>query len=130
MENKSTEQDHQRPDGNRLLDASLFRMDLNQFADQIKNEAGWKTGDKNSITVYKSENLRIVLIGLHKEAELKKHTAIGTISVQVLEGKIRFSTEEESVELTKGEMIALHKQIPHQVQAIEESIFLLTVAVT
>ena len=130
MENKSSGSTPQRPDGTRLLDASLVRMDLNQFIDQIKKEENWLSGDKNSITVYKSETLRIVLIGLHKDAELRKHTAIGTISVQVLEGKIEFSTEEETIQLAKGEMIALHKKIPHQVLALEESLFLLTVAVS
>ncbi len=59
-----------------------------------------------------------------------KHTADGIISVQVLEGQIVFTTEEQSVELQKGEMLALHENVPHSVLATEETIFLLTLTTT
>jgi quercetin dioxygenase-like cupin family protein len=72
--------------------------------------------------------MRIVLIGLHDGAELKTHTANGVISVQVLEGQIKFTAEEQTVSLVKGQMIALHEKIPHSVLALEETFFLLTLA--
>lgn len=74
--------------------------------------------------------MRIVLIALHKGAEMAKHLAQGIISLQVLEGHIIFTTEEHCVELGKGEMLALHERIPHCVQAKEETIFLLTLTTT
>lgn len=127
MENKQ-DATPQRPDGERILDASLVNMDLNEFKRQLRSESSWNDSDRNSITIYKSENMCIVLIGLHKGAELKKHTANGLISVQVLDGEILFATEEKSHVLHKGQMVALHKQIPHYVKALEESFFLLTIA--
>lgn len=72
--------------------------------------------------------MRIVLIGLHEGAELKTHTANGVISVQVIEGFIKFTTEPETVELGKGQMLALHKNVPHSVIALKETFFLLTLA--
>jgi len=48
--------------------------------------------------------------------------------VQVLEGRIQFDTGQQSVELSKGHMLALHEGIPHSVLAKEESVFLLTLA--
>lgn len=36
MENKSNESTPQRPEGDRMLDASLVTMDLNQFIEQVK----------------------------------------------------------------------------------------------
>jgi quercetin dioxygenase-like cupin family protein len=128
MENKPNEPPQQRPERDRFLDATLVTMDLNHLIEQVRNEAVWKNSDRNSITIYKSENLRLVLIGLHKNAELKTHTANGIISVQVLEGHIKFTTEQQVVELQKGEMLALKKQIPHSVLALEETFFLLTMA--
>jgi len=126
MENKSNEATRQRPEGDRLLDAPLVTMDLNHLMEQVRNEPSWKDSDRNSITIYKSENMRVVLIGLHQNAELKTHTANGIISVQVLEGHIRFTTEQQVTELEKGQMLALRKQIPHSVLAIKETFFLLT----
>ena len=130
MEEKSNEATNQRPQGDRIMDASLVTMDLGSFTEQIRNEQAWKESDRNAITVFKTNGMRIVLIALHKDAEMAKHKADGMISVQVLEGQILFTTEEQSVKLGKGEMLALHENVPHSVLAKEETIFLLTLTTT
>ena len=108
------------------MDAPLLNMDIPQFIQQLKAEATWQTSDRNAMTVYKTNGLRIVLIALHEDAILKEHTADGIISLQVLEGEIIFSAGGQSVTISKGQMIALHKGLPHSVKAINESVFLLT----
>jgi len=128
MENKSNEATPQRPEGDRLLDAPLVTMDLNHLIEQVRREPSWKDSDRNSITIYKSESMRIVLIGLHENAELKTHTAKGIITVQVLEGHIKFTTEQDVVELKKEQMLALKKQMPHSVLALKETFLLLTMS--
>ena len=130
MEEKSNEATIQRPQGDRIMDAPLVTINLGSFIAQIKAEKAWKDSDRNAITVFKTDGMRIVLIALHKDAEMKKHTADGMISVQVMEGQILFTTEEQSVELGQGEMLALHKNVPHSVLAREETIFLLTLTTT
>ena len=130
MEEKSNEATIQRPQGNRIMDAPLVTINLGSFIEQIKAEKAWKDSDRNAITVFKTDAMRIVLIALHKDAEMKKHTADGMISVQVMEGQILFTTEDQSVELGQGEMLALHKNVPHSVLAKEETIFLLTLTTT
>ncbi len=75
------------------LDGPLVEVDLYSFRRQIKQEQTWSSSDRNAITVYKTTGMRIVLVALHQGAEMKTHTAPGIISVQVLEGKIRFTTE-------------------------------------
>ncbi|MCY7291146.1 MAG: cupin domain-containing protein [Ferruginibacter sp.] len=130
MENKYNDSTPQRPDGERILNADLVEMNLNQFVLQIKKESTWLDSDRNSMTIFKSEILTIVLLGLHKNAEMKTHQANGVISVQVLEGKINFNTQQKTVSLEKGQMIALHENIPHSVIALEETFFLLTLALT
>src|SRR5215210_1829122 len=97
MENKSNEATQQRSEGDRMLNAPLVEMDLNKLIEQVRNEPTWKESDRNSITIFKSDSMRIVLIGLHESAELKTHTANGIISVQVLEGKINFPAEQQTV---------------------------------
>ena len=130
MDEKSNEATTQRPQGDRIIDASLVIIDLHSFNEQITNEQAWKENDRNAITVFKTNGLRIVLIALHKDAEMTKHTANGIISIQVLKGKILFTTEEQSVELGSGQMLALHEGVGHSVLAKEESIFLLTLTTT
>lgn len=115
-----------RPKGNRPLDASLVEMDIAKFKEQIKQEAAWRENDRNAITIFKTNGMRIVLVGLKTGAVMKTHTAAGIISVQVLEGKINFNTAERAVDLGIEQMLALHADIPHNVKAREESFFLLT----
>src|SRR5690554_4574739 len=128
MSEKSDDRTKERLELNRVLDAPLLGIDLNAYLQQIKSEKAWKDTDRNVITVCKTKGMSIVLFALHKGAELKRHTAQGVISVQVLQGKIRFDSDEESLERAKGQLLMLHEKIPHSVLALEESVFLLTIA--
>jgi len=128
MENKSNDATQQRPEGERILNAPLVEKNLNEVIKQIKSESTWADSDRNSITLFKSETMIIVLIGLHENAELKPHKANGVISVQVLEGKIEFTAGQQNTNLEKGQMIALQENITHTLRAVTESFFLLTLA--
>lgn len=128
METKYNESTEQRPEGGRVMDAPLVSIDVPGFIREIKNEDAWKKNDRNAITIYKTDGMRMVLIALHEDAVMAKHTANGVISVQVWEGEIIFSAANQSVVLKKGQMVALHKGEPHSVAATKESVFLLTIA--
>ncbi len=126
MEIKNNDSTDLRPDGARLMDSPLVSIDIPEFIKLLKAETTWQTSDRNAITVFKTNGMCIVLIALHKETVMKKHTAENIISVQVLEGEINFSTDNESFILRQGNMVALHEGLPHSVKAIKESVFLLT----
>ena len=128
MENKSNDATPQRPEGNRVLNAPLVEINLPNLITQLKDETTWTDSDRNSVTLFKSETMRIVLLGLHEKAELKPHKANGVISVQVIEGKINFVTEQQTSLVEKGQMIALQENISHSVLALTETFFLLTLA--
>jgi len=126
MKNKSNEATPLRPEGERMLNARLVEIDLNKFIAELKQETTWADSDHNSITVFKSDTTTIVLIGMHKNAELKEHKAIGNITVQILDGEINFFAEQQTLSLVKGQMITLEANISHSVTALKESFFLLT----
>jgi quercetin dioxygenase-like cupin family protein len=50
---------------------------------------------RNAITVFKTNGLRIVLMALHKDAEMTEHSADGPISIQMLEGRIIFKQKNK-----------------------------------
>jgi quercetin dioxygenase-like cupin family protein len=127
-ERKTNESTPLRPEGDRDLNAPMVTMDLISLQAQIKNEEAYRNGDRNAITIFKSDGMRIVLIALHEGAEMKTHKAPGMISVQVLEGNIIFKTEHETTDRTAGQMLVLHTGIPHSVVAKTASVFLLTLA--
>ncbi|GAO42743.1 cupin domain-containing protein [Flavihumibacter petaseus] len=120
----------QRPEGKRIIDGPLVEINLPGLISEIKAESTWKESAHNAITVFKSSSMRIVLMGLHRKAELKPHQANGVISVQVLEGSIQFTTGDQAVIVKAGQLIALEENLTHSVVALEESFFLLTLALT
>lgn len=128
MEEKSNRATELRPEGSRVLDAPLVKMELKVLIEQIKDEKQWKDSDRNAITIFKTKGMTVVLMALRKEAEMPAHSTEGILSLQVLEGNIYFTTHSESVELTEGNMIALHEKLQHRVHAIKQSILLLTIA--
>lgn len=129
MPGKSNDSTPKRPEGERALDASLVTVNLPFYINQIKKEASWKEGDRNAITLFKSDNLRLVLIALRPEAEMSTHTSPGVLHIQVIEGQIRFITDQQIVELNKNQMLVSHEGIPHRVKAESEAVFLLSISV-
>lgn len=130
MKKKVNEATSKRPQGDRVIDDALVTADINLLIKQLKNEQTWQDGDRNAITIFKTDGLRIVLTALRKGAEMKKHKADGLLSLQVLKGRISFTTDEQAVECDEGRLLTLHPSIPHDVLAKEETVFLLTLTTT
>jgi quercetin dioxygenase-like cupin family protein len=115
-----------RPDADRIIDASMVKIDLPAFIEQTRMEKSYLENGRNAMTVFKTKGMIMVLIILGKGAEMIRHKTSGLVSVHVLEGQIEFHTEDEKVGLSKGQALALHEGIYHSVTAKEEAAFLLT----
>jgi quercetin dioxygenase-like cupin family protein len=109
------------------LSASLLTLDLNREIEQLRSEGRWQSGH-TAKTLAKYPDFRVVLIVMKTGGRLEKHRTEGRISVQTLDGRIRFSTAERSVELAAGQMLTLEHDIPHDVEGIADSAFLLSIA--
>lgn len=70
--------------------------------------------------------LRIGLIAMKSGSQWQEHKTESRIVIQVIEGHIRFSLKGRACELRKGELLMLEPGIPHSVEALEETAFLLT----
>ncbi len=127
MEEKYIDATFNRPEGDRALDAGVLLIDLPSFCEQIKKEKTWKENDRNSIAVFKTDKMRIVLVAMHKDAEMHTKHPENILSLQVIEGTIKLSTKQKSVEITKGQLLALHEQVDYSLHALEETAFLLTI---
>jgi quercetin dioxygenase-like cupin family protein len=109
------------------LTAALLALDLTREIKQLRSEGRWQSGH-TAKTLAKYPDLRVVLIVMKAGGRREKHQAEGRISVQTLDGKIRFNTAERSVELPAGQMLTLERSIPHDVESTVDSAFLLTIA--
>ena len=59
---------------------------------------------------------------------MDRHHVDGRFSIQALQGRIRVRIGEESIEVSAGEMVVLDYGIPHELEALDESAFLLTIS--
>jgi quercetin dioxygenase-like cupin family protein len=110
-----------------ILAAPLLTLDLTREIEQLRSEGRWQSGH-TARTLAKYPDLRLVLIVMKAGGRIEKHRADGRISVHTLDGLIRFNSAERSVELASGQMLMLEGGIPHDVEGIVDSAFLLTIA--
>ena len=128
MEEKFNEATINRPEGDRPIDAPLVLIDIPSFARQIKTEKAWQNSDRNAITVFKSAKMKIVVVALHKKAEMHTEHPENILSVQVIKGRIKLYANEKTLVVEKNQVFALHENIPYRVKAVKKTIFLLTIA--
>ncbi len=112
----------------RPLDAPLLTFDIPALLAQMKRESTWQTGNRNAITLLKTQGLRVVLVALHAGTVIPPHRAEGPITVQLLEGQLVFNAGSKGVTLAPGQLLALQPGIAHGLQAKGECAFLLTIA--
>lgn len=127
MKEKYNEATSNRPEGDRPVDAPLVMIDIPVLIKQIKKEKAWGDNDRNAITVFKSDKMRVILVALHKKAVMTTEHPENIFSLQVLDGKIKLRSGEENVELKSRKMFVLHANIPYKIVAVKKSIFLMTV---
>lgn len=128
MDIKQNNATYNRPEGDRVIDAPLVRMNLAESIQQIKSESAWLNGDRNALTLLHSGELRIVLIALHQHAEMSPHTVDGGSFIQVLEGRIWIETLEQSLSLDVGEGLAFAPGMPRSYFAEKEATLLLSIS--
>lgn len=102
-------------------------LDLNREIADLRSEARWQSGH-TAKTLAKYPDFRVVLIAMNAGGRMEKHQTAGRISVHGLQGRIRFQTAERSADLVAGQLLTLESNIPHDVEAITDSAFLLTIA--
>jgi quercetin dioxygenase-like cupin family protein len=85
----------------------------------------WQSGLCSKLLL-KADDLRLLLIAMETGARMKEHHADGTVSIHALEGKLCIHVQEQAQDLHAGQILTLAPGIKHDVEAREESAFLLT----
>lgn len=83
---------------------------------------------RNARSLLKSGALRVTMIVLAPGGEIAEHHADGPITVQPLNGRVRFTIQGKEHRLVPGQMLAAGPGVPHSVASDDGATFLLTVA--
>lgn len=104
-----------------------MEFDLPAEIHRLHAETTWRTG-QNARTLVKYDDLRIVLTALQAGTRVPEHKTDGRISFHVLAGHIQVKAAGRTFNLRAGGLLALEQGVPHDLEALEESAFLLTLA--
>jgi quercetin dioxygenase-like cupin family protein len=107
--------------------AAYLEFDLARELEQLHREPEWASGH-NAKTLVKYDDFRIILIAVKASARLPEHQAEGRISIQTVAGHIQVRAQGRTFDLRSGSLLALDQGLAHDVEALEESAFLLTIA--
>ena len=107
----------------------LLQFDLLEELRQLRHEDSWQrqTG-RSSKTLAKYPDLRIILILMKPNTQMNENRAEGRVSIHALLGKICIHLPDQKVNLEVGQLLVLDCGMVHNVEALEESAFLLTVS--
>ena len=117
---------HQRPHPAPMT-GPFLEFDLNRELQQLRQEDTWSTG-RNSKTLVKFADFRVVLMALKAGMRVEEHHAEGRISIQSIAGHISMRASGRTFDLPAGSLLALDRTTVHDVQALEDSAILLTIA--
>ena len=112
-----------------LANASIY-INLQEEIKKLRSSSTWtQPVGRSSATLAKYEDLRIVLTLLKQGTRIAEHKAEGSISIQAIQGRVRlYVGGSQLCELVSGDVLALQSGMEHDVEALEESAFLLTIA--
>ena len=117
---------HRRPHPAPLASAFL-EFDLAAEAEQLRREETWKRG-RNTRTLMKYDDLRVVLTVLQSGKCVPVHKTDSRVSVHMLSGHIRLSAFGRTFDMLPGSLLALDPDAPHDIEALADSAYLLTIA--
>jgi len=110
------------------LTAPMLTFNLKAEMERLRRQEHWLKDGRISETLVKYSDFRIVLILMKTGTMMQEHKADARISIQGLIGRVMVQLPEKTVQISSGDLLVLEKCLPHDVRAIEDSAFLLSIS--
>ena len=101
-------------------------FDLAAIDAEMRREEAYRRDGHTARTLVREEDMRIVLVVMRAGARIAEHRANDTASILVLSGTLRLRLPENAADLPAGRLLVLERGLRHDVEAVLESAFLLT----
>ena len=106
---------------------ALLTFDLANEVSRLEAEQPWQA-EHTANTIVKFPDFRIVLIALKAGGRLREHRTGGRVSIHCVAGEMKVHVQDKLVALAAGTLLCLDRDVPHDVEATTDSVFLLTIA--
>jgi quercetin dioxygenase-like cupin family protein len=101
-------------------------FDLASIDAEMRREDAYEREGHTARTLVREQDLRIVLVVMKAGARIAEHRATDTASVHTLSGHVRLQLPDKAADLPAGRLLVLERGLRHDVEAVAESAFLLT----
>ncbi len=107
----------------------MQKLSLDALARELLERAAGANGGRTAQTVVGGHEkvLRQTVIAMVKDAALTEHANPGEASLHVIRGRVLLTAGEQSWEGRDGDLLIV-PDAPHGLQAVQDSVVLLTVA--
>jgi quercetin dioxygenase-like cupin family protein len=111
------------------LAEATIQFNLEKELEQLHHADAWdQTSGRSSKTLAKYADFRVLLVSMKANTRMNQHRAEGRVSIQCFAGQLRIHLpDSRKAEVAVGDVLVLDCGIPHDVEALTESAFLLTI---
>ncbi len=107
--------------------SGFTRIALDDLAQQaLQKDPG--TSGRVTVPVVSYPGFKLLVVAMKKGSTWAQHSTAGRISVQTLTGEIKLRAMGQDFNLSSGNLMALDSNIVHDLAAMDDSTFLLTVS--
>jgi quercetin dioxygenase-like cupin family protein len=107
---------------------SVARFDLQEEVSRMRSTLRPDTTVHIAKTLVRTDDLRLVLIVMQRGARLDEHHTEGRMTIQGIDGRVQLRMGETDFELADRYLLALDRDTPHALEALEDSSILLSIA--
>lgn len=101
-------------------------FDLDALTSELRTEDAYLREGHTARTLVREDDVRIVLIAMKAGAHIAEHHANKTASVHALSGHVRLKLPDGVADVPAGQLLLLERGLQHDVEAVADSSFLLT----
>jgi quercetin dioxygenase-like cupin family protein len=112
----------------RPLAGPMLSFELADHIAQLRSDPSYARTGRLGRTLAKSGRLRIVLVVLERDAEVETHHADAPMTIQPIEGAIRFRVGGDEHQLRKGQVLYFGSGDAQHIRATERTALLLTLS--
>ncbi len=84
----------------------------------------------STYALIKTSDMEVIRMVIPKGREIEEHSVDGEVSVQCLEGEVKFHLGNETKELSEGSWLYLNRKQPHSISAATDAVLLVTILFT
>ena len=111
----------------RALTGENLSFDLGEQIAELRQDGSYARSGRVGRTLVKAGPLRLTLTLIAAGVEVGTHHAASPMTLQIVEGRLRYRVDDEEYELGKGELLFFGPGHAQDIRALEDTALLLTI---